>query len=82
MTMPSPKKMKQTNWFIIGDNRSCLKYNTSEDITSEITRFGEEKKSSRALKAKEHSPNTRHMGDKNKKGKNYEAQNIGLVIKE
>jgi hypothetical protein len=63
-------------------NLSFSKYNTLEDISLEITRFGEEKKSSRALKPGEHGPNTGHMGAKKKKRKNYEAPNIGLVIEE
>jgi hypothetical protein len=54
-----------------------------EDITSEITGFGEENKSYRLSKPEEHSPSTGHMGaKKKKKGKKFEARNIGLMIKE
>ena len=47
------------------------KYNTLEDITSEITRFGEKKKSSRVSKLRERGPNIGHMGDKKKKGEEF-----------
>jgi hypothetical protein len=50
-------------------------------MTSEITRFGEEKKSSRVPKPREHGPNIDILGLKIKiKGKNFEARKISLMI--